>query len=51
MALPVVDTVNSGENAWKIEPFSDTPGNVSVFIERQKQIEELLVNSIGIDVA
>jgi hypothetical protein len=55
IALPqavsrVVDAVSSGEQAWKIEPFSDTPGNVSVFIERQKQIEELLVNSIGMPV-
>ena len=55
IALPqatarVVDAVSSGENAWKIETFSDTPGNVSVFIERQKQIEELLVNSIGMPI-
>jgi hypothetical protein len=38
------------EPAWKIETFSDTPGNVSVFIERQRQIEELLVNSAGMPV-
>ena len=55
IALPqatsrVVDAVSSGEQAWKIETFSDTPGNVSVFIERQKQIEELLVNSIGMPI-
>ncbi|MCL2710670.1 MAG: hypothetical protein FWE95_07300 [Planctomycetaceae bacterium] len=55
IALPqatsrVVDAVSSGEQAWRIEPFSDTPGNVSVFIERQKQIEELLVNSIGMPI-
>jgi len=46
----VVDAVSSGEQAWRIEPFSDTPGNGSVFIERQKQIEELLVNSIGMPI-
>jgi hypothetical protein len=55
IALPqaptrVVDQVGSGENSWRIETFSDTPGNVSVFIERQKQIEELLVNSIGMPI-
>jgi uncharacterized protein (DUF1786 family) len=55
IALPqaptrVVDQGGSGEQAWKIETFSDTPGNVSVFIERQKQIEELLVNSVGMPV-
>jgi hypothetical protein len=52
IALPqaptrVVDQVGSGENSWRIETFSDTPGNVAYFIERQKQIEELLVNSVG----
>jgi len=55
IALPqaptrVVDQVGSGERSWQIETFSDTPGNVSVFIERQKQIEELLVNSVGMPV-
>jgi hypothetical protein len=55
IALPqaptrVVDQVNSSEQAWRLETFSDTPGNVSVFIERQKQIEELLVNSVGMPV-
>jgi hypothetical protein len=55
IALPqapsrVVDQVGSGEQAWRIETFSDTPGNVSVFIERQKQIEELRVNSVGMPV-
>jgi hypothetical protein len=52
IALPqaptrVIDQAGSGENSWRIETFSDTPGNVAYFIERQKQIEELLVNSVG----
>jgi len=46
----VVETAGSGESAWRIEPFSDTSGNVSVFIDRQRQIEELLVNSVGMPV-
>jgi len=55
IALPqgtsrVVDQAGSGERAWQVDTYSDTPGNVSVFIERQKQIEELLVNSVGFPV-
>jgi uncharacterized protein (DUF1786 family) len=46
----VVVQAGKGDNSWRIETFSDTPGNVSVFIERQKQIEELLVNSVGMPV-
>ena len=55
IALPtttsrVTEHAGSAEHAWRIETFSDTAGNVPVFIERQKQIEELLVNSIGMPV-
>ena len=39
IALPqapsrVVDQVGSGEQAWRIETFSDTPGNVSVVSDK-----------------
>ena len=45
-----VQEATGGDNAWRVETFSDTPGNVAVFIERQKQIEELLVNSVGMPI-
>ncbi|GHT17584.1 hypothetical protein FACS1894189_3760 [Planctomycetales bacterium] len=46
----VVENTGSGDTAWRIETFSDTSGNVPIFIERQRQIEEMLVNSVGMPV-